>query len=106
VTISIKKTNKTSTVADVGDWIDLLKVLNLLLVKKSDTIMKVECLWFRVEPISPSSPLVKRTTKWVRTNTIDDDEVLASTIDLTIDIVSPIAVSGRSKPQVSLFLTH
>ena len=44
VTIGIKKTNKTSTVADVGDWIDLLKVLNPLLVKKSDTIMKVECL--------------------------------------------------------------
>jgi hypothetical protein len=44
VTIGIKKTNKTSTVADIGNWIDLLKVLNPLLVKKSNTVMKVKCL--------------------------------------------------------------
>jgi hypothetical protein len=106
VTIGIKKTNKTSTVADIGDWIDLLKVLNPLLVKKSDTVMKVECSWSRVEPTSPSSSPVKRTTKRVRTNTIDDNEVPASTIDLTIDAVSPVAVLGRSKPRVSLSLTY
>jgi len=42
--LDIKKARKTSTVANIGDWIDLLKVVNPLLVKKSAIVMKIDCL--------------------------------------------------------------
>jgi hypothetical protein len=76
-----KRNNKTSTVADIRDWIDLLKVVKPLLAKKSEVIMRIECLWSRVQHTSPSSSPVKPTTKRARADTIDEDAALAT--DLT-----------------------
>ena len=98
VVLDIKKTGKTSTVANIGNWIDLLKVVNPLLVKKSATVMKIECLWSRVEATSPASSPAKRVPKRGRTNTIDDNDDVSSSLASFTD-------AGRLKARVCLFIT-
>ena len=95
-----KRNNKTSTVADIRDWIYLLKVVKPLLAKKSEVIMRIECLWSRVQHTSPSSSPVKPTTNRARAETIDEDAALA--IDLTSDDASLPSVASKTKPRVCL----
>lgn len=95
-----KRNNRTSTVADIGDWIDLLKVVKPLLSEQSKTIMRIECLWSRVQHTSPSSSPVKPTTKRARADTIDEDTALE--IDLTSDGASLPSVASKTKPRVCL----